>query len=153
MKNYTSKVPASRSVSYIEHFLVKGGARNISKTYDDNEELEAMYFQKEVAGKILAFKLPANVTACYKALLKQVSRPVPATYKRIKEQASRTDWKILSDWVEIQMALIELEQAEFEQIFLPYWFDGEKTLFDQIQSGGFKLLGNGSTLHRTSKKG
>jgi len=139
MKNYTSTVPASRSIFHIENFLAKAGALNISKHYKDGGIL-SLFFQIENNGKIIPFKLPANVEKCYLALRKQVRRPRPGTEKKLKEQAERTAWKIISDWVEIQMSLIEMEQAEFMEIFLPYVFLGEHTFYERIKGNGFKML-------------
>jgi hypothetical protein len=59
---------------------------------------------------------------------------------RIEAQANRTAWKLWQDWLEVQMSLIEMEQAEFVQIFLPYFWDGRRSYYDMVKEGGFKML-------------
>ena len=63
-------------------------------------------------------------------MLKNYTSSVPAS------------WKILQDWVEAQMAMIELAQIEVMEVFLPYLYDGQKkqTFFEQIKSKGFQKL-------------
>lgn len=140
MKNYTSTVPASRSISNIEHYLSKKGALNISKTFKD-EKVESIFFQIDLNGAPVPFKLPANIEACYNALRRERKRPPDkAGEKKLREQAERTAWKIISEWVEIQISLIEMEQAEFLEIFLPYVHNGNKTYFEKLKSENFKML-------------
>lgn len=118
IKNYTSSVPASQSMARIEELLVKAGARDIHKSYNNNHECDAIVFVMVVPGVVqpLYFKLPAKVEACYNALwkihCKSVKRPQEGTKKTIREQAARTAWKIIHDWVDLQLTLIELDQAE-----------------------------------------
>lgn len=151
IKNYTSTISASQSMARIEELLVKAGARNIQKSYDDNQQCDAIIFIMVVPGVLqpIHFKLPAKIEACYNALwkiyLKSVKRPQEGTKATIREQASRTAWKIIHDWVAIQITLIELEQAEPMEIFLPYVYNpgtGE-TFFEHAKSNGFKQLTNG----------
>jgi hypothetical protein len=40
--------------------------------------------------------------------------------RKIREQAEWVSWRILKDWVEAQMALVESGQAEAAQVFMPY---------------------------------
>ena len=46
------------------------------------------------------------------------------------------------DWVDVQMTLIELSQAEFMQVFMPYLYDHSKrqTYFEKIREKGFQKL-------------
>jgi hypothetical protein len=141
IKNYTSQVPASQSISYIERQLVSKNATNILKQYD-NQELKAICFSFNVNGTDRPFRLPAKVEKIYDILMATVRKPDNEIRKKRRAQAERTAWKIISDWIDIQMALIELEQAEIMEIFLPYLYDpaSERTFFEKIKEGGYQLL-------------
>ena len=150
LKNYTSEVPASTSMAKIEKALVAAGATDISKKYKDSICIAVRFRimhktpESPQLGTPLFFELPARVDACYKVLWQEIKRPLAGTQQKTRQQAERTAWKIISDWVEIQLAMIKLEQAEILQIFLPYVFDpkNEKTFFETIKSGGYKALLN-----------
>lgn len=92
IKNYTSQVPASRSIKRIEDMLIVHGARNILKTYDDDGQLSGICFQLAVDGQVIPFKLPARIENIERLLNAQIKRPTNATYERIKAQAARTAW-------------------------------------------------------------
>ncbi len=143
--NYTSGVPVEQSVSYIESMLAKAGAINTSKTYDGGV-ISGLWFQLDIRSGDrmipMSFKLPVRTAAVESVLMKQLKRPRPETRKRVQDQAGRTAWKILSDWCEAQLAMIQLEQAEPLEIFLPYVYDPNKdrTFFQAIKAGGFKQI-------------
>jgi hypothetical protein len=142
IKNYTSDVPAVRSMNHIEKRLVQNKAKSIMKTYGPDGTLSAIAFIMPTNGKEFPFKLPARIDRVEKTLLAQVRRPRKETFTRIKQQAERTAWKILADWVDIQMALVELDQAEISEVFMPYLYNHKKeeTLFDQWKSNGFAMI-------------
>jgi len=143
LKNYTSTIPAARSVLYIETKLVANGARKIQKEFSVDGRLTGIAFIIEVAGREIPFKLPARVGECEKVLLSMLApKALEQTRKKVPEQAERTAWKILSDWVEAQMAMIELAQVELMEVFLPYVYDiaREKTFFESLKLNGFKGL-------------
>lgn len=143
LKNYTSKVDAHTSMNNIEKWLVEIGASNVSKKYEDKicTGITFLYFDQRLQ-KTIAFHLKAQVDECFKIFWSEVKRPQPDTKKNILEQANRTAWKILSDWTEIQCAMILLRQAEPLQMFLPFVYDvnNNETYFDKIKSGTIKLL-------------
>ena len=147
LKNYTSSVPADKSVSRIERLLVSIGATNISKQYNDSK-LVAISFLVNVNGNTMPFKLPAKVNVVEKVLKRRTLRPKSdgSTWERIAQQAERTAWKIICDWVEIQVSMIKLEQAEVIEIFLPYAYDykNEKTFFEKLKDGNFAALPQGT---------
>lgn len=142
IKNYTSEVPASRSVNHIEERLVKHGAKNILKIYNDDKKLSGVAFIISLNGKDTPFRLPARIERVEKHLRDAITRPRKGTLDKLKSQAERTAWKLLSDWVDIQMSLIELDQVEFLEVFLPYIYDHgkERTFFERIKDEGFKML-------------
>lgn len=141
LKNYTSEVPAITSMGRIEKCLVEAGATDISKKYEDGV-CRAIRFRMPVNNIPLFFELPAKVDACFKVLWAEISRPRPDTRKKTEQQAERTAWKIVSDWVEVQMSMIRLEQAEALQVFLPYVWDpaSEQTFYDKLKKANYKAL-------------
>lgn len=143
IKNYTSTVSADRSVNLIEHRLIGVGATHIAKVYEgEPKRLKGITFQIPVNGIPLLFKLPAKTDLVFKVLWAEVRKPRPSTKQTIEEQAERTAWKILADWVDVQISMIKLEQAEFIEVFLPYSYDPKKdqTLFERFKENNFKQL-------------
>lgn len=141
VKNYTSSVSVDRSVSLIEKALVQGGATHIAKIYEDGK-LAGLTFQLSLNSHPMIFRLPANVKKVQKLFMNQVKRPRAQTEKRTWEQAERTAWKLLHDWVDVQVSLIKIEQVEFMQVFLPYVYDPirDQTFYERLKESGFKAL-------------
>lgn len=147
IKNYTSTIPAITSQGRIEKCLIEAGATDISKKYTDGICVAITFrIEHKTAQNIftpLFFKLPAKVEPCYNILIKEYVRvPSADQKKKTREQAERTAWKIVSDWVEIQLAMIKLEQAEMLQVFLPYSYDmaNDQTFYEKMKQGEFKQL-------------
>ena len=113
------------------------------KEFDDKGRMTGIFFMVEKNGKSFPFKLPARVEKV-EAIFIDMRRKTPTEDQRqkIREQAERTAWKIVGDWIDVQMSLLQLEQAEFMEIFLPYAYDPatKRTLFERAKEGGFKLL-------------
>jgi hypothetical protein len=56
------------------------------------------------------------------------------------EQAYRLAWRNILDWVQAQMALLDIGMAKMEEVFLPYVINREgKTLFEYYEHRGFQL--------------
>jgi hypothetical protein len=142
IKNYTSKVPAYQSIMKIEQKLVGVGVRTINKEYDDNGKVKALIFMYRFNDNDYPFKLPAKVDEVYQVLITGKKRLTTTQEKTIRGQSERTAWKILLDWVEVQVAMITVSQVQFMQVFLPYAYDINTglTFFEKIQNGDFKLL-------------
>lgn len=144
LKNRTSSVPFERTLARIETLLVDGGATAVSREYD-GRQIAAFFFSLPAAeGRTVNFRLPANVDAVYAVMASGVKRPRRGTLDRIRTQALRTAWKLMQDWVEVQMSLVAMDQAEAVQVFLPYAWNGKETLYAQLKAGNFqRLLGDG----------
>ena len=55
-------------------------------------------------------------------------------------QAYRVAWRNILDWVQAQMALLEIGMAKIEEVFLPYMQDREGvTFFERMEQRGFLL--------------
>jgi len=144
IRNYTSGVPVERSVSFIEKRLVETGASHIMKQYGPEGELSNIIFSLPGPrnNAPVPIKLPANIEKCHSLLAGQVKRPRKGTMAKIRSQAERTAWKLLADWVDVQISMIKLGQAEPLEIFLPYLFDShrQQTFYGSLKESGFKAL-------------
>lgn len=141
LKNYTSTVPVERSVAQIERRLVAHGAHDILKLYED-KKLTGIAFITTIEGQKIPFRIPARVENVRKSMVSSLKRPRKGSVDRASDQAERTAWKLLADWVDIQVSLLELNQAKFMEVFLPYMYDHNKkrTLFERMESDGIKNL-------------
>lgn len=143
VKNYTSSVPVERTVARIEQTLSSIGVERVVKNYANGSVIGLEFSITIEAGKVLTFRLPVRLENSIVAI-----RNIPA-YKRkptewIKAQACRTAWKIMQDWIEIQVTLVQLGQAEALEVFLPFLLtkNGSR-LYDRISRGEYRLLEGG----------
>jgi len=147
MKNYTSAVPVDRTISRIESIIAKFGAQNIIKDYAGGEISSLSFvlgYEEGGRTKIVRIRVPAKVKEAEAVLRSRLKRsPSRMTLDRIHSQGARTAWKVIQDWIEVQLTLIELHQAEPLQVFMPYICDGKKTLYELMRDSGFKMLPQG----------
>jgi hypothetical protein len=143
IKNYTSTVEASKSMARVEELLVEIGATNINKQYQDKvcTGITFLLYDSQLQ-QTSPFHLTAQVEECFLILWKEIKRPRPETKDQLRKQASRTAWKILCDWTEIQCSMILLGQAKPLQMFLPFVYDmkNNQTLFEKIATGKANFL-------------
>jgi hypothetical protein len=140
MKNYTSNVPVERTVARIEAVLAKAGARSVQKDYKDGELVALSFVVQLPDHKPVNVRLPVNAEAVFQAMRRNMKRPRAGSLQKLVEQSLRTSWKLMQDWVEVQLSLIEMQQADFLQVFLPYVYDGEQTFYQRLKAGNFKAL-------------
>lgn len=58
----------------------------------------------------------------------------------------RTAWRIVKDWVEAQMALVETEMVTTQDVFLLYAVMGDgRTLAERVRESPQFLLGAGNS--------
>ena len=151
--NYTTEVPPERSVAEITSLLVRKGARSVTQDFFDDGRYRAVTFIMVVGGIPTRFQLPVNIDGVAGALLKE--KPYnysrhrgghDAYIRKMRERAEWISWRILKDWVEAQMALIESGQADSAQVFLPYVVEQSgRTIYELfVEANQQKALGNGS---------
>ena len=131
--NYTTKVDIYTTIGEIQGCLVKHGARKIMQDYDTEGKPQALCFIIETKFGMRGIKLPANIDAVHKVLSNQ-------KVKCDREQAERVAWRILKDWVEAQMAILESEMVQMDEIFLPYMIgNGGGTFYELYQSNQLQI--------------
>lgn len=138
--NYTTQIEASKTVGQIHGILVTHGARAILTNYDAQGQIESLSFEVNTPHGIAHIRLPVDPEAVLRVMLKGDVR-VPRRLVT-RAQAVRIAWRIVKDWVEAQMAILETEMVKMEQIFLPYiQTQSGQTLFAIFEST--KMLSQG----------
>lgn len=129
--NYTTTVAAEKSIGEIQRQLAQHGAKHIGVSYDQGQA-EAVTFVIATEFGDRQFKLPARAQAVLETLQAQARRgKVPRRYAEIG-QATRVAWRILKDWVEAQMAILESGMVAVDEVFLPYMIDGRGRTVYQV---------------------
>lgn len=142
IKNYTTSISAEKTISEISSALVKAGANKIMVDYADGLAV-ALTFQLVHKGKTVFFQLPCNWEGVYNRL-KNDSK-VPRS-KKTDEQALRTAWRIIKDWIEAQLAIIEAELVDTAEVFLPYALTSTGTTIYQALEQNQLLLEDKSNI-------
>ena len=144
LKNYTSNVAVSKTIYRIEQTLIKCRVNGITKEYSPTGQIAALFFQiPGNDGMTHNVRLPADSEGVLNALWENYCKTTPRRRKNksdFLEQAGRTAWKIMQDWVEVQMSLIQLKQADPLQVFLSYVWDGKQTFYHALRANNFKAL-------------
>lgn len=139
--NYTTSISTEKTAAEIQKKLALAKAEAVLCEYDAEAIMTAMSFRISTEHGPVFFRLPANTNGVLRAL--KADRKVPKRLKT-KEQAAKVAWRILKDWVEAQLAIVQAEMADLVEVFLPYaqQKDG-RTLYRALSDGGMKLLAHG----------
>lgn len=149
--NYTSTIDADKTAQEISKCLSMHGAKAVLTEYDDHEGLvKAISFKIVLDGQDISFRLPCDWKPVYEVMyagkksLSSYDRRKSRQDSERKLQAVRTAWRIVKDWVEAQMALVETRMVTTQQVFLPYAImkDG-RILSEGIADNPGLLLGEG----------
>ncbi len=139
--NYTTTVDAFKTVSEIEYILMKHKAKSIMKNYDE-ESITGLSFLIDTGTQQIPVRLPVKVEECLEVLKREKKNSPRSNIKATKEQAERVAWRILKDWVEAQMALLDIEMVELQEIFLPYIeIPNGQTIYQALEKKQFLLEG------------
>jgi hypothetical protein len=141
LKNYSSK--SRNTFDVIQKCLASHGAQKLMFDYDNQGQVIALSFAMDIEGRLIGFKLPARIDQV-EAALKQEKRW--RNTQELKEQAYRTGWANIRDWVTAQMALVDTRMAKVQEIFLPYMAGKNgKTIYESMEENRFLLPGDQSS--------
>jgi len=153
LKNFSTEIAADKTVMEIERMLTKFGARRTLKEYDPNGNLTGLAFTVNTMNGEMPIKLPAKIDKIEQVFKVQASKKLlPSKYfggEWARQQATRTAWRTLKDWVDAQFALISIEMVKVEEVFLPYAYSSKMgmTLYEAIENKKVdlsKMLGTGN---------
>jgi hypothetical protein len=136
--DYTTRVEARRTTLEIQDMLVDAGARGVMLEYDAQKQPIALTFQIELQGQWISFRLPSKWQGVFNSLRNntKIERKL-----RTEEHARRVAWRIIKDWTEAQLAMVQAQTAELPEVFLPYAVNPRtsRTLYDEFKSGNYLL--------------
>lgn len=141
--NYTTSIAAHKTAGEVVSLLARGGAETVASFYEAGEPSGVAFTIKTEYG-LKDFRLPANVQGVAAAIHKQQQAgklPNSAQYKGI-EHARKVAWRILKDWIEAQLAIVEAGMATVDEVMLPYLLNANdnQTVYQIYQENQRKLL-------------
>jgi len=143
IKNFSTSISVEKTIAEIEKMLSKYGATKIMKEYDTDGNPSKLIFAIMTEYGEMPVKLPVNVDKILEVFKYQVSNKLlPRKYwggEWTNEQAHRVGWRIIKDWLDAQLALLQIQMVKVQEIFLPYAYDSKsgQTLFQKMEESGF----------------
>ena len=136
IKNYTTIVPANRSIQEIQDALVKNGATGVLYKYEEGTgRIKSLQFILPIKDIETPFSLPVNWK-----LFQQVLKNQKVKRYDDEEYVYRVAWRNIRDWVIAQLALYETQIVELPQIFLPFATNKKgETLYEQLENNQLLL--------------
>lgn len=135
--NYTTKIAVEKTAAEIHSMLVKSGANAVMNEYERGV-LARVSFRMKTKHGLIHYNLPCNTKGVLEAL--RNSKNVPKSAQNM-EQAARVGWRIVKDWIEAQLAIIQADVADAAQVFLPYAITSDgRTVYEKFEAGGVGTL-------------
>ncbi|MBA7525329.1 hypothetical protein ES705_17480 [subsurface metagenome] len=137
---YTTSIEPQKTVGEIQEVLTSHGAKSILSDYDGEGKIKSLSFMVNTVHGDMAIQLPCNPEPVYKILKQQYREKIISAGFVNEHQALRVSWRIILYWVKAQMAILETEMVQIEQIFLPYMTmkDG-RTLYEKMIDSKFQI--------------
>ena len=117
--NYTTTVPASRTVGEMQAALAKRGAAAVAITYGPGGNPAGMTFMLRGSH----FQLPVDVDAMHRLLRRETSGK-----RAERAHAERVAWRVVKDWLNAQLSLVDAGMTGLDEVMLPYLVVGPDRL-------------------------
>lgn len=118
--NYTTKIPAAKTVSEVQALLASHGASRVAIDYEGGIASGVTFALVTPHGPRV-FTLPVDVDAMHRLLGgRKPSGGISLAVFRSREQAERVAWRVIKDWLAAQLTLVQAEMAALDQVMLPY---------------------------------
>lgn len=126
---YTTSIPASQTIVECQSALAAAGAASVSVHFEDGQPAGLSFSLKTPHGR-RDFTLPVNVDGM-QAVLREAAKPGGAlealhtTRAKLnryvsREHAANVAWRVIKDWLEANLALIDAQMATIDEVMLPY---------------------------------
>lgn len=142
IKNYSTVIPIDRTISEIQKMLGQHGARRVGMEYE-NKYVSAIAFEMQIGDQIAGYRLPCRYEGVYHLLKDDKIALETMRSKKIKfgeAHCRAVGWRIVRDWLYAQLALIEAQMAEMQEVMLPYMITADGRTVYEMLDGGRRLL-------------
>jgi hypothetical protein len=142
----TTEISVSKTFGEIQELLAGMEVDRVTSINERGVPVGIMFSAKHPEGGYITFKVPAKVDSFYERMIKNMEsekvRGIRNTTKvKIREQASRTAWRLILRWLQVQKEMVDMGQADTMEVFLPYIIDkNEQTLYQRFQQNPKQLL-------------
>jgi hypothetical protein len=138
--NYTTTIASAKTIGELHAALVGAGADTISTTYDDGRPCGLSFVLATPHGD-REFDLPVDIDAVHQLLATQKRKTRNSRIVTTRDQAERVAWRVLKDWLLAQLAMIEAQMVELDQVMLPYLrVNGEHSLYAAYKANEAQAL-------------
>jgi hypothetical protein len=141
LANYTTTISANKTVMDIQRMLQEHGATSILVNYKNTDPESLSFIIPTIYGN-LPFRLPVQIDKVDSKLKQMKVRHVynPNQSAIDSRKALDVGWRNIYYWLRAQLALIEIDQVTFDQVFLPYLQQsGSRSLYEVIIEKHFLL--------------
>lgn len=131
--NYTTEVSAERSAAECMAMLGQFGAKRSGLAYGKAREPIGLSFVLATRWGDRGYELPVDPEGTRRMLARAYQEKRGNVQRRHTEpdQALRVAWRVIKDWLEANLALIEAGLRDADQVLLPYMLvDHGTTMFD-----------------------
>lgn len=132
IKDYTTTIAAHETIGQITRLLASAGASRTIVDNDADGNPSALLFFLGREHQVM-YSLPCRAEGVLKTLKRDGVTGKHATLPHARKVA----WRVIFHWIQAQLALIDAEQAEAAEVFLPYVVTKEgKTLYQHLTGSG-----------------
>ena len=135
--NYTPQIPPEQTASEIMSILTDKGATDVEILNEGDRKPIGLRWRVNAGQGPLTFAVPINAESVFQVLTQQKVMLTKPDARM--EQANRTAWRIIKNWMLAQMALIETNMATMDQVFLPYLLTDGQTLYHALAEGNLNI--------------
>ena len=150
--NYTTTIPVSKTLGEIQKLLAEAGADHFSVRYGKGAVPVGVVFAMQTAQGALDYRLPVDAEKVL-AMLECASnewvrvkkkysygserrRRVPQSHVT-PEHAAQVGWRVIKDWLEAQVALIQIGLVSLDEVMLPYQLTADgMTIYELAREKG-----------------
>jgi len=139
IKNYTTEIPAQRTIMEIQNMLIEASAVSIAMETEAGQ-IKALFFKLKLGEQEMPFKLSARPEKVYQTLYAGMrGNDNRHIVEARKQKALNIAWRIVKDWLEVQLSLIKIDMANPSEVFFPYLLvSATETLYERAEREDFQ---------------